>query len=125
MAEKIFAEKAPVPVGAYSQAVKSGNLVFVSGQIPIDMTTGIISAEGVHKETRLILANINEILTAAGSSTDRVLKMNVFLKNIEDIKFVNNVFEEFFGDNPPARAVVEVSNLPKNINIKIDAIAEV
>ena len=112
-------------MGAYSQAVKSGNLVFVSGQIPIDMTTGIISAEGVHKETRLILANINEILTAAGSSTDRVLKMNVFLKNIEDIKFVNNVFEEFFGDNPPARAVVEVSNLPKNINIKIDAIAEV
>ncbi|MFP4466702.1 MAG: Rid family detoxifying hydrolase [Candidatus Goldiibacteriota bacterium] len=124
MAEKISTDKAPAPAGAYSQAVKSGGFVFVSGQLPIDMQTGIINAEGVHKETRIILSNIEEILRAAGSSMDRMVKMTIFLKNVEDIKFVNNVFEETFKGDFPARSVVEVSNLPKSINIEIDAVAE-
>ena len=122
--EKVSTNSAPAPQGAYSQAVKSNGFVFVSGQVPIDMSTGIITAEGVHKETRIILDNISEILKAAGSSLEKTVKLTVFLKDINDIKFVNEVMEEKFGENLPARSVVEASRLPKEIGIEIDAIAE-
>ena len=122
--EIISTENAPAPQGAYSQAVKAGGFVFVSGQIPIDMSTGIITAEGVHKETRVIIDNIAAILAAAGSSLSNVVKFTVFLTKIDDIKFVNEVMQEKMGADLPARAVVEVSKLPKNISVEIDAIAE-
>jgi len=122
--EIIFTDRAPAPQGAYSQAIKSGSLIFVSGQIPIDMSTGIITAEGITKETRVIFDNMSAILEAAGSSLDKVIKLTVYLKRIEDIKFVNDVMEEKFTSEKPARAAVEVLNLPKNISVEIDAIAE-
>jgi len=123
--EIVSTDKAPMPVGSYSQAVKSNGFVFVSGQIPIDVTTGLLSTEGMHKEIKIILYNIAAILEAAGSSLDRVVKFTVYLKDINDIKFVNDVLKEVYGDSPPARSTVEVSKLPKEARIEIDAIAEV
>ncbi len=122
--EIVSTDKAPAPVGAYSQAVKSNGFVFVSGQIPIDVTTGLLSSEGIHKETKIILYNIAAILEAAGSSLEKVIKFTVYLKDINDIKFVNEVFKEIYGDNPPARVTIEVSKLPKDAKIEIEAIAE-
>jgi len=122
--ENINTQKAPQPQGSYSQAVKAGGFIFVSGQIPIDMATGIITAEGIHKETRVIFDNITAILEEAGSSIEKTVKLTVYLKKIENIKFVNEVMEERFGKNFPARSVVEVSRLPKDIAIEIDAVAE-
>ena len=124
MAEIIFTENSPKPQGAYSQAVKSNGFVFVSGQIPVDIATGIICVESVMKETRIIFDNISSVLNAAGSSLEKIVKLTVFLKNLDDIKFVNEVMNERFGDNLPARAVVEVSRLPKDISLEIEAIAE-
>ena len=122
--EIISTDKAPKPAGAYSQAIKSQGFIFVAGQIPFDTTEDKLITTGVHKETRVVIGNIEAILEAAGSSLDKVVQTTVYLKNIEDIKFVNEVYEEMFGDTPPARAVVEVSRLPKDINIEIDAVAE-
>jgi len=124
MAEVIYTDKAPAPVGSYSQAVKSGGFVFVSGQIPIDVTTGLLSSEGIHKEAKIILYNIAAILEAAGSSLEKVIKFTVYLKDINDVKFVNDVLKEIYGDNPPARVTIEVSKLPKDAKIEIEAIAE-
>lgn len=122
--EIISTDKAPAPVGAYSQAVKSNGFVFVAGQIPIDVTTGLLCSEGIHKETKIILYNIAAILEAAGSSLEKVIKFTVYLKDINDIKFVNDVLKEIYGNNPPARATVEVSKLPKDAKIEIEAVAE-
>ncbi len=122
--EIISTDKAPMPVGAYSQAVKVNGFVFVSGQIPIDVTTGLLSSEGIHKETKIILYNIAAILEAAGSSLEKVIKFTVYLKDINDIKFVNDVLKEIYGDSPPARSTVEVSKLPKDAKIEIETIAE-
>ena len=123
--EIVKTDLAPKPQGAYSQAVKSGGFVFLAGQIPIDKNTGIINVEGVHKETRIIFDNMEAVLKASGSSMDKIVKFTIYLKELDNIKFVNEVITEKFGENPPARSTVEVSRLPKDINIEIDAIAEV
>lgn len=122
--QTLSTENAPRAVGPYSQAVRCGNLIFVSGQIPINPATGVVLAEGVHKETRIIMDNIQAILEAAGSSMQKVIKFTVFLKKIDDAKFVNEVFEERDFGGLPARSLVECSNLPRNANVEIDAIAE-
>lgn len=121
--EIINTESAPKPAGAYSQGVKAGGFIFVAGQLAVDPVTGIIHNEGVHKDTRRIMANIFSILGAAGSSADKIVKLTVFLKNIEDIKFVNEVFEEILGTALPARSTVEVARLPKDAKVEIEAIA--
>ncbi len=124
MAKEIISTgKAPAAAGAYSQAVKSAGLIFVSGQLPIDMSTGLLCSEGVHKETRLIMDNIAAILEAAGTSDQNIIKLCVYLRKIDDIKFINEVLAERFGTNLPARTTVEVSRLPKDANVEIDAIA--
>jgi 2-iminobutanoate/2-iminopropanoate deaminase len=122
--QTLFTENAPKPVGPYSQAVKCGGFIFVAGQIPINASTGAVVTEGIHKETRLILDNIQAILESAGSSLQKVVKFTVYLKRIDDTKFINEVFEERDLGGLPARATVEVSNLPKNVSVEIDAIAE-
>jgi 2-iminobutanoate/2-iminopropanoate deaminase len=122
--QTLFTENAPRPAGPYSQAVKCGGFIFVAGQIPIDPVTGVVATLGVHKETRLILDQISNILDAAGSGMQKVVKFTVFLKKIDDVKFVNEVFEERDLGGLPARSTVEVSNLPKNASVEIDAIAE-
>ena len=122
--QTLFTENAPRPVGPYSQAVKCGGLIFLAGQIPIDPATGVTITLGIHKETRLILDHISNILEAAGSSLQKVVKFTVYLKKIDDARFVNEVFEERDLGGLPARTTVEVSNLPKNASVEIDAIAE-
>ncbi|MEI7640234.1 MAG: Rid family detoxifying hydrolase [bacterium] len=122
--EMIFSSAAPTPGGAYSQAIKVGNTIYVSGQIPIDMTTGIMATEGVHKETRIVLTNILNILIAVGASFGNIVKFTIYLKEIGDIRFVDEVLRETFGNVPlPARVTIQVSALPKGARIEIDAIA--
>ena len=122
--EIISTESAPKPAGAYSQGVKAGGFVFVSGQLAMDPATGILHSEGVHKDTRRIIANIAAVLQASGSSLDKVVKLTVFLKNIDDIKFVNEVFADVFGASAPARSTVEAARLPKDAKVEIEAVAE-
>ncbi|MGD0566704.1 MAG: Rid family detoxifying hydrolase [Candidatus Goldiibacteriota bacterium] len=121
--EIILTDKAPAPAGAYSQAVTAGDFIFVSGQIPVVAATGSLVTEGVHGETNVVVDNIEAVLAAAGSSLKKVVKLTVFLKDINDIKFINDVLNERFGKNLPARTAVEVSRLPKDISVEIDAIA--
>ena len=124
MGEIIFTANAPKPVGAYSQGIRANGFIFVSGQIPVDMATGTLAVDGVHKNAGLIMRHITAILEAAGSSLKKTVKLTVFLKNIDDIKAVNEVLTGIYGEALPARAAVEVSRLPKNAEIEIEAIAE-
>ena len=119
----IITEEAPLPVGPYSQAIKSDNLVFVSGQIPIDPKTGEMISGSLTEQTRQILANIGSILETADSGLSKIVKISVFLINMEDFEEVNSVFAEVFAVEPPARETVEVSRLPKEANIEISCIA--
>jgi 2-iminobutanoate/2-iminopropanoate deaminase len=124
MAKEIIATKqAPAAIGPYSQAVKAGNLLFVSGQIPIDPQTGNLVAGGIQQQAKQVLTNIGKILEAAGSSLEQVVKTTVYICNMDDFPLVNETYQEFFRINPPARACVEVSRLPKDVIVEIEAIA--
>ncbi len=119
----IITEGAPMPVGPYSQAIKSNDLVFVSGQIPIDPLTGALDKGSIAEQTRLILSNIGAILETADSGLNRVVKISVFMRNINAFEEVNSVFAEVFSTEPPARETVQVSKLPKNADLEISCIA--
>jgi len=116
-------DRAPAAIGPYSQALKVGEMVFVSGQIPIDPTTGDIVQGDIKAQTRQVLTNLNAVLKAAGSSLEEAVKTTVYITNMDEFAQVNEVYSEFFKDQPPARACVEVSRLPKGVAIEIDAIA--
>jgi 2-iminobutanoate/2-iminopropanoate deaminase len=114
----------PQAVGAYSQAVVSGNLIFVSGQIPLDPATGnLIEEKDIKSQTRRVLLNLQGILKAAGVSLENVVRTTVFLKDMSNFADFNSVYSEFFSVDPPARATVEVARLPKDVAIEIDCIA--
>lgn len=119
----VSTEKAPAAIGPYSQAVKFGELVFTSGQIPIDPASGDIVPGGVEAQTRQALKNLEEVLTAAGASLATVLKITVFIKNMSDFAPINDVYASFFSAEPPARSCVEVARLPKDVLVEIEAIA--
>ena len=121
--KRVFTESAPKPVGPYTQAVVSGNLVFVSGQIGLD-ENGNLPKE-LEEQAAIALKNMESILNAAGASRCSVLKTTIYLKNIGDFKLVNEIYADFFSGCPvfPARSTVEVSNLPLNALIEIDCIA--
>ncbi len=122
--EKIETKKALQAIGPYSQAVKINKFIFCSGQIGINIKTGNIVKGGVENETIQILKNIKEILKAANSSLENVIKTEIFLKNIKDFSLINNIYEKFFEyEIKPARVTVEVSQLPKNALIEISCIA--
>ena len=121
--ESIYTKKAPEPVGPYSQAIKSGSLVFVSGQVPIVPETGEVLTGDIRKQIRQVLVNMKEVLLASGSSMENVVKATLFISNMDEFPLINEVFGEFFSKNPPARACVEVSRLPKGVDIEIDAVA--
>jgi len=124
MMHKIFTENAPAPIGPYSQAIMiDKNLIFTSGQIPIDPRTGNIVEGDIKAQTRQVLKNIEAILIASGSSLTSVIKTTVYLKDINDFSAMNEVYEEFFRKIAPARTTVEVSRLPKDVRIEIEAIA--
>ena len=123
MKEIINTDKAPEAIGPYSQAVKAGNFVFLSGQIPLMPTTGEVLKEGITQQTRLILKNISEILKEACVDIKDVVKTTVYLKDMSGFQEMNRVYEEYFAVDPPARATVEVSNLPKGVDVEIELIA--
>ncbi len=119
----IHTEKAPAAVGPYSQAVSTESLVFVSGQIAIDPSSGQLVAGDIKAQTRQVLKNLSEVLLAAGSSLEKVVKTTVFITNMDEFGAVNEVYSEFFTTDPPGRACVEVSRLPKGANVEIEAVA--
>jgi 2-iminobutanoate/2-iminopropanoate deaminase len=119
----ITTDKAPKAIGPYSVAIQIGNLVFTSGQIGLDPESGTLVAGGIEAETRQVLTNIKNILESAGSGLDKVVKTTVYLREMNDFSRMNAVYGEFFTQNPPARAIAQVSGLPKGAVIEIDAIA--
>ncbi len=116
-------ENAPAAIGPYSQAVRAGNLLFISGQLPADPTTGVFSGESVAEQTRQSIKNISAILNAAGLTLHDVVKTTVFLKDMNTFVEMNSVYGEFFATEPPARACVEVARLPKDALVEIEAVA--
>lgn len=119
--QSISTDKAPAAVGPYSQAVIAGNMVFVSGQIPVDPKTGNIP-ENIVDQARQALTNLGEVLKAAGSELDKAVRVTVFITDISAFADVNKVYAEFFSEPYPSRSCVEVSKLPKGVKIEIDAI---
>ena len=119
----IFTKGAPPPLGPYSQGIKIGELIFVSGQIPIDPKSGEMVRGDVELQIRQVLENIRAILEAGGSSLKKVVKMSVFLTDLKNTSEVNTVFEKYFKEQRPAREMVEVSQLPGQAALEISAIA--
>jgi 2-iminobutanoate/2-iminopropanoate deaminase len=115
--------EAPAAIGPYSQAIVAGDLVFVSGQIPIDPSRGGMIESDAAGQAELVMRNIGAILEAAGSSLERVVKTTVYLADLGDFEAVNRVYGTFFRGAPPARATVQVSALPKGARVEIDAVA--
>lgn len=121
--EIISTDKAPKALGPYSQAVIAGCFIFISGQGAINPLTNIYTPSSIEDETELALNNIKAILEKAGKDLSDIVKVTVFLKNMDDFTAFNKVYENFFRENPPARSCIEVSRLPKGFNIEIEAIA--
>ena len=111
------------PIGPYSQAVEAGGFVFVSGQIPVDPKSGNVEQVDIKAQTRQVMENAHAILSAAGCGMSKVVKATIYLKNISDFVEVNEVYGGYFPSDPPARATVEVSRLPKDVSIEMDFIA--
>lgn len=122
MREIIATSKAPAAVGAYSQAVKYDGLIFVSGQLPINVETGEMSTGSMAEQTTIIMNNMQEIARAGGSDLSRALKITIFLTDLADFNEVNQAYAKFFEKDPPARCCFEVSALPKGSSIEVDAI---
>ena len=119
----IHTEQAPAAIGPYSQGIKAGNTVYVSGQIPIDPATGEFAGEDIAAQTRQSLTNIREILKAGGADMSHVVKTTVLLKDIADFAAMNEVYAEFFTEPYPARAAFQAAALPKGALVEIEAIA--
>ena len=115
---------APSAIGPYSQAIRAGDLLFVSGQIPIDPSTGkLIEQTDIKAQTHRVLENVSAILRAAGASIDNVVRTTVFLRNMSDFADMNSVYAEYFRTAPPARSTVEAARLPRDVSVEIDCIA--
>ncbi|HKM89397.1 MAG TPA: RidA family protein [Candidatus Acidoferrales bacterium] len=123
MRQVIATDTAPKAIGPYSQAIRSAGLLFLAGQIPLDPATMQLVEGDIEKQTERVLENIKSILTAAGSSLDRVVKTTVFLKDMNEFAAMNEVYERYFPQNPPARSTVEAARLPRDARIEIEVIA--
>ncbi|MDN3668890.1 RidA family protein [Echinicola jeungdonensis] len=121
--EIIYSKEAPAPIGPYSQAVKVENTLFVSGQIALDAETGELVNENITEETHAVMKNIDAILNAAGYNFGDVVKCSIFIKSMDEFTTINDAYGQYFNNNPPARETVEVSKLPKNVNVEISCIA--
>ena len=121
--EVIHTDNAPAAIGPYSQAIKAGNLLFVSGQVPFVPATGEIVEGDVKAQTAQSLKNLQAILKEAGADFSNVVKTTVFIKDMNEFAQVNEVYAEYFGDNKPARACVEVARLPRDVKVEIELIA--
>lgn len=122
MKKIISTENAPKAIGPYSQAVEAGNFVFLSGQIPLK-TNGTIVDGDIKDQTKQVLDNIGEVLKASGLSYNNVVKTTVYLSDMSDFREMNKVYSKYFKDNYPARATIQVSELPKEVGVEIDVIA--
>jgi 2-iminobutanoate/2-iminopropanoate deaminase len=121
--EVIYSAQAPEPIGPYSQAIKTGNMLFVSGQVAIQKSTGQLITSNIVDETTQVMKNLEEVLKAANMDFGHVVKCTIFLKDMNNFPTVNEVYGKSFKSNPPARETVEVSRLPKDVNVEISCIA--
>jgi 2-iminobutanoate/2-iminopropanoate deaminase len=121
--ETVCTEKAPAALGPYSQALRAGGMVWCSGQIPIDPARNTVTAVGIEAQTRQAIANLSNVLEAAGSSLSKVVKTTVFVKDMNDFAALNAVYAEMFGDTKPARSCVQAARLPKDVKLEIEAVA--
>ncbi len=124
MKEVIYSEKAPKPIGPYSQAVKIGDTLYISGQIPIDPKTNEIVGKNIEEQTTRVLENIKSVLEKAGYTFNDVVMTFVFLKDMKDFSKFNDIYSKYFTEKPPARVTVEVSRLPRDALIEIALIAQ-
>jgi len=116
-------DNAPGAVGPYSQANKNDNMVFTAGQLPLDPATGSFVEGGIQEQTRQVLKNLRAVLEAAGAGLDTVMKTTVFLQDMGEFASMNEIYAEFFAENPPARSTIEVAALPMGARVEIEAIA--
>ena len=123
MKDIIQTDQAPQAIGPYSQAIKAGDLLFASGQIPIDPRTGQFVPGGIAEQTEQVLKNLSAVLEAAGSGLDRVVKTTVFLADMNEFAAMNDVYGKYFSRSPPARATIQAARLPRDARVEIDAIA--
>ena len=119
----VYSSHAPEPIGPYSQAVLAGDTLFVSGQIAIQRSSGNLITGNIEDEATQVMINLNEVLKAAGFTFSDVVKCSIFLKDMNNFPKVNEIYAQYFTGNPPARETVEVSRLPKDVNIEISCIA--
>lgn len=121
--EIVYSKNAPEPIGPYSQGVKAGNVLYVSGQIALDADSGSLINENITEETHAVMKNLDAILAAAHYNFMDVVKCTIYIRNMEDFTTINEAYGQYFKSSPPARETVEVSRLPKNVNIEISCIA--
>lgn len=121
--EIIFTSEAPAPIGPYSQAVKAGDTLYVSGQIPMDAETGEMINANITEETHQVMKNMDAILSEAGLDFSNVVKCSIFIKDMGQFATINDAYGMYFKENPPARETVEVARLPKDVNVEISCIA--
>ncbi len=127
MAKKrtVLSPQAPSPIGPYSQAIRSGKHLFLSGQIPIDPQTGQLVEGGIQAETRQVLENLRAVLEAGGSGLKQVVKTTVYLLDLAEFATFNEVYQSYFHTSPPARSTVQVAALPRGARVEIEAVARV
>jgi 2-iminobutanoate/2-iminopropanoate deaminase len=123
MREVVTAPDAPKAMGAYSPAIKAGNLLFISGQIPIDPANGSLIQGDISAQAEQVMRNLTALLRAAGAGFDRVVRTTVYLADMNDFAAMNEVYSRYIVDPPPARATVQVARLPRDVKIEVDAIA--
>jgi len=119
----VYSDNAPEPIGPYSQAIQAGNMLFVSGQIAIQKSSGKFIVGSIEEETIQVMTNISDILTSAGMDFSNVVKSSIFMKDMNNFPKINEVYGRYFKENPPARESIEVSRLPKDVNVEISCIA--
>ena len=115
--------EAPAAIGPYSQAIRAGDFLYASGQIPLDPTTGTLTEGGITAQTHQVLQNLGAVLTAAGASFDRVVKTTVYLADMSDFAAMNEVYAGYFKSPAPARATIQAAGLPRNVRVEIDVVA--
>lgn len=123
MKEIINTKEAPQPIGPYNQAIAAGGFLFISGQIALDAESGALITDDIETETHTVLKNLKAILTEAGLTFDHIVKTTIFLSDMNNFSVINEIYGSYFTGNFPARETVEVSVLPKNVNVEISAIA--
>ena len=122
MKQVIFSENAPAAVGPYSHAIDCGNMVFLSGQVPLVPETGLIAEGGIEIQTRQMMANIKAVLDSCGLSFESVVKTTVFMTDLKDFTTFNEIYAEYFPENPPARSCVQVAALPKGALVECECV---